>query len=66
MKYNTMITAFSILGLGAIVNRMIYVSAYHEWRFPHGWRREFVEFFKILAMNTVYFILIMLLLAVIF
>jgi hypothetical protein len=61
-----MITAFSILGLGAIVTRLINLAGYHNWRLPHSWGREFIEYFKILATNTVCFILIMLFLAVIF
>lgn len=61
-----MITVFSILGLGAIGSRIVDVRVNHSGRFPHGWGREFVEFFKVLMINTVIFILIMLVLAVVF
>ena len=60
-----MITVFSILGLGAIGSRIVDVTCNHSGRFPHGWGREFVEFFTTLAVNTGFFILIMIVVAVI-
>jgi hypothetical protein len=53
-----MITVFSILGLGAIGTRIVDVTLNHSSRFPHGWGREFVEFFKIMVINLGIFILI--------
>ena len=64
-KSNTMITVFSILGLGAIGSRLVDVTCNHSGRFPHGWGREFVEFFKIVMINTGFFIVIMLVLALV-
>ena len=58
-----MITVLSILGLGAIFNRVIYIAGNHGGHLPHGWGREFVEFFKIVMINTGFFIVIMLVLA---
>jgi len=61
-----MITVFSILGLGAIGSRIVDIRVNHSGRFPHGWGREFIEFFKIVMINTGIFILLMLVLAVVF
>jgi hypothetical protein len=61
-----MITVFSILGLGAIGTRIVDVNCNHSGRFPHGWGKEFVEFFKVVTLNTAIFIVLMLVLAVVF
>lgn len=61
-----MITVLSILGLGAIGSRIVDVACNHSGRFPHGWGREFVEFFKIVMINTGIFILLMLVFALVF
>ena len=61
-----MITVLSILGLGAIGTRIVDVTSNHSGRFPHGWGKEFVEFFKVVTLNTAIFIVLMLVLAVVF
>ena len=60
-----MITVLSILGLGAICNRIIYIAGHHGGHLPHGWGKEFIEFFKIVMINTGFFIVIMLVLALV-
>lgn len=57
-KHATMITTFSILGLGAIVNRVVYVAINHNWRFPHSWKGELIAYFSAIIGNTVSFIII--------
>ena len=54
-----MITVLSILGLGAIGSRIGHVTCNYNGSLPHGWGREFVEFLKIVMINTVLFFLIM-------
>jgi len=61
-----MITVFSILGLGAIGSRIVEVRVNHSGKFPHGWGREFAEFFKIVMINTGIFIMLMLVFALVF
>jgi hypothetical protein len=61
-----MITVLSILGLGAIGTRIADVTSNHSGRFPHGWGKEFAEFFKVVTLNTAIFIVLMLLLAMVF
>jgi hypothetical protein len=65
MKSYAMITTFSILGLGAVLSRVIHIAKNHNGRFPHSWGKEFTEFFTTLAINTGFFILIMIVVAMV-
>lgn len=61
-----MITIFSILGLGAIGNRIFDVARNHNGKFPHGWREELMELFTTFTINTGCFVFFMIVIRLLF